>query len=206
MASLNNDDYRDGCCKNGNCCNRCGLKCLSCYWTFCLGLVIFIWFIMAKYSWNCTEFWESEKETPAPDTNECNSVENWIGTLVSFSMLNVLSLTCRLLIVIVFVFALGRINCLVGSLKKYGFVESRKVLVIHIIVSAIDLAFNATIGMWAFYKSGEDAVNGNEKYSLMYDPKSFENALYVMMIQQVYQVPNQFLMLTVLYYILKLMR
>ena len=182
MSSLNNDDYRDGCCKNGNCCNRCGLKCLSCYWTFCLGLVIFIWFIMAKYSWNCTELWEAEKGTPAPLTNECNSVENWIGTLVSFAMLNVLSLTCRILIVIVFVFALGRINCLVGSLKKYGFVESRKVLIIHIIVSAIDLAFNASIGMWSFYNSGKDAVNGNEKYSYLYDPESFENALYVMMI------------------------
>ena len=66
-------------------------------------------------------------------------------------MLNFLSLTCRILIVIVFVFALVRIFCLVGSLKKYGLVESRKVLIIHIIVSVIDVAFNASIGSWSFY-------------------------------------------------------
>ena len=206
MGGLNNDDYRDGCCRNGNCCNRCGLKCLSCYWTFCLGLVIFIWFIMAKYSWNCNEYWEETYGTAIPDSNNCNSVENWIGTLISFSMLNFLSLTCRILIVIVFVFALGRINCLVGSLKKYGFVESRKVLVIHIVVSVIDLVFNASIGSWSFYQSGQDLMNSAEKYQYGYEPKYYENALYVMMIQQVYQVPNQFLMLTVLYFILKLMR
>ena len=106
---------------------------------------------MAKYSWNCNEYYDTQYGTDPPDINNCNSVENWIGTLISFSMLNFLSLTCRILVVIVFVFALGRIFCLVGSLKKYGFVESRKVLVIHIIVSAIDLAFNASIGAWSFY-------------------------------------------------------
>ena len=55
----------------------------------------------------------------------------------------------------VFASALCRINCLVGDLRKYGFVSSTKILRIHVFVSVFDLIGNAVIGVWTFGEASD---------------------------------------------------
>ena len=161
---MDSSRYKDQCCTNGNCCNQCGLKCMNCCTMFCLCFTIVMWFIQSAGDWNCTENWEITFGTQPPDTDECNSVEDWIGSLQSYIGLNIFGIVCRLLIVFVFMFALCKINCLVGELKKYNFIKSRKVLYIHIGASIIDIIFSWSIAMWSFIESTNIDAKAQEKY------------------------------------------
>ena len=108
-------------------------------------------------------------------------MEDWVGSLRSYTGLNFFGITCRLLVVLVFMFALCKINCLVGELKKYNFIKSRKVLYIHIGASIFDIIFSLSIAMWSFAESLLTA-DAYEKYEAEYDPQSFETALHVMIV------------------------
>ena len=152
---IDNSRYKDQCCANGNCCNQCGLKCMNGCTMCCLFCTILVWFIISAGNWNCTENWETTFGTQPPDTDECNIVEDWVGSLYSYTTLNFFGIVCRLLVVFVFMFALCKINCLVGELKKYNFIKSRKVLYIHIGASIIDIIFSLSIGMWSFIESAD---------------------------------------------------
>ena len=70
-------------------------------------------------------------------------------------MLTFFGISLRIGIVIVFASALCRINCLVGDLKKYGFVSSTKILRIHVAVSVVDLIGNLVIGVITFTEAAE---------------------------------------------------
>ena len=49
------DKYRDGCCRNGNCCSLSGLKCYSCYWMYCLCTTVAFWMFGVKGEWDCKD-------------------------------------------------------------------------------------------------------------------------------------------------------
>ena len=80
-------------------------------------------------------------------------------------MLTFFGISLRLAIVIVFAAALCRINCLVGDLKRYGFVSSTKILRIHVAVSVFDLIGNYVVGFWTFVEASEAMKSAAEKGS-----------------------------------------
>ena len=82
----------------------------------CLVFIIIVWMIIGSEDWNCTENWEATFYEPPPDENECNAVENWMGTIDTYSFLVFFGIGCRMAIVIVFLWALCRINRLVAQL------------------------------------------------------------------------------------------
>lgn len=101
-----------------------------------------------------------------------------MGTIDTYSFLIFFGIGCRMAIVIVFLWALCRINRLVAQLQKYGFVESRTVLYAHLAVSIVDLFFNAGVGLWTFLESVNFMMAASEKYEGdLYRPDDFAKTI-----------------------------
>ena len=144
-------------------CNGCLLKLLNYLWVCVLLITVPIWLYFSSFSWNCTENWEKTFHTTPPDSNECNNVENWIGSLQAFSYINHQGIFCRFAIVITLFVATCRMRHQSGPLFKYGMVKSKNILELHIVIATIDLGLNYFLSHSFYDISGKEA-QAYEKY------------------------------------------
>ena len=110
----------------------------------------------------------------------------------------------KLITVIVFSVALCRIAWLLNKLKKFGYVQKRTILGLHIACCFFDLTYNicASFLNLALF---DEAINYNQstaEYNYYYsiDPLKVSTGL---VIHQSYGVLNQSMMLVVCYYVWK---
>ena len=134
---------------------------------YCLCSTVAFWLFGAHTNWDC-EIYRAEGDT-TPQV-PCNTVEDWLGAISDFVLLSFFGIFMRLGIVIVFASALCRINCLVGDLKKYGFVSSTKILRIHVMVSVVGLILNLVVGIWTLGEASEAMSSTVEKGKEGYAP------------------------------------
>ena len=103
-------------------------------------LLLLYWLLVDVTIWDC----QFKEKTGSGEViiEECSQVEDWLGFIYGFLNILFLSMSLRFLTMIVFAVALGRIAWLLNKLKKFGYVQHRFILRLHIAICAFDIIYN----------------------------------------------------------------